>query len=235
MSKFRVAAAQCKNKALQKKPGAPLANRSAPGFLSRYHWRFLAHYWWSLLKKPGTSLVNQPTPGLFSRFFQNIKKIFFSYCANNISNLANQPAPGIFSCHWWNLLKKSGVPLVNQPIPGLFSRFFQNIYKNKFTYCAYNISNPANQPAPGVFSSHWWNLLKKPGAPLVNQPAPCIFSSHWWNLLKKTRCPFENQPAPLLKNPGADQFVWRTSQKILGNQAFIRGCGGESPARVSEH
>ena len=30
------------NAALLKNPGAPLANQSAPGFLSRYHRRFLA-------------------------------------------------------------------------------------------------------------------------------------------------------------------------------------------------
>ena len=32
------------NLVLLKKTGASLANRSAPGFLSRYHRRFLAHY-----------------------------------------------------------------------------------------------------------------------------------------------------------------------------------------------
>ena len=59
--------------ALLKNAGAPLANRYAPGFLNRYHQRFLAHL--LLIKlQPGAPLVNQLAPGLFSSFFQNIYK-----------------------------------------------------------------------------------------------------------------------------------------------------------------
>ena len=56
-----------KKLALLKKPGAPLANRSAPGFLSRY---ISLAIFSTLLINP--TLGNQLAPGLFSRLFQNI-------------------------------------------------------------------------------------------------------------------------------------------------------------------
>ena len=72
--------------ALLKIPGASLANQSAPGFLSRYHRRFLAHYW-SYLKKPDAPLVNQLTPGFFSRFFWVFQNTYFFSYLQTISQI----------------------------------------------------------------------------------------------------------------------------------------------------